>query len=57
MLSIDDLNDNILDLNKYNDGKDIVLNITSTYDEDNTYASWHISIPNNDTEFMSLTTS
>ena len=56
MLSIDDLNDNILDLNKYNDGKDIVLNITSTYDEDNTYASWHISIPNNDTEFMSLTT-
>ena len=57
MLSIDDLNDNILDLNKYNDGKNIVLNITSTYDEDNTYASWHISIPNNDTEFMSLTTS
>ena len=57
MLSIDDLNDNILDLNKYNDGKDIVLNITSTYDEDNTYASWHISIPNYDTEFMSLTTS
>ena len=57
MLSIDDLNDNILDLNKYNDGKDIVLNITSTYDEDNTYSSWHISIPNNDTEFMSLTTS
>lgn len=57
MLSIDDLNDNILDLNKYNDGKDIILNITSTYDEDNTYASWHISIPNNDTEFMSLTTS
>lgn len=57
MLNIDDLNDNILDLNKYNDGKDIVLNITSTYDEDNTYASWHISIPNNDTEFMSLTTS
>lgn len=57
MLSIDDLNDNILDLNKYNDGKDIVLNITSTYDEDNSYASWHISIPNNDTEFMSLTTS
>ena len=57
MLSIDDLNDNILDLNKYNDGKDIVLDITSTYDEDNTYASWHISIPNNDTEFMSLTTS
>lgn len=57
MLSIDDLNDNILDLNKYNNGKDIVLNITSTYDEDNTYASWHISIPNNDTEFMSLTTS
>ena len=57
MLSIDDLNDNILDLNKYNDGKDIVLNITSTYDEDNTYASWHISIPNNYTEFMSLTTS
>lgn len=56
MLSIDDLNDNILDLNKYNNGKDIVLNITSTYDEDNTYASWHISIPNNDTEFMSLTT-
>ena len=56
MLSIDDLNDNILDLNKYNDGKNIVLNITSTYDEDNTYASWHISIPNNDTEFMSLTT-
>ena len=56
MLSIDDLNDNILDLNKYNDGKDIVLNITSTYDEDNTYASWHISIPNNDTEFMSLNT-
>ena len=37
MLSIDDLNDNILDLNKYNDGKDIVLNITSTYDEDNKY--------------------
>ena len=57
MLSIDDLNDNILDLNKYNDGKNIVLNITSTYDEDNTYASWHISIPNYDTEFMSLTTS
>lgn len=57
MLSIDDLNDNILDLNKYNDGKNIVLNITSTYDEDNTYASWHINIPNNDTEFMSLTTS
>ena len=57
MLSIEDLNDNILDLNKYNDGKNIVLNITSTYDEDNTYASWHISIPNNDTEFMSLTTS
>lgn len=57
MLNIDDLNDNILDLNKYNDGKNIVLNITSTYDEDNTYASWHISIPNNDTEFMSLTTS
>lgn len=57
MLSIDDLNDNILDLNKYNEGKNIVLNITSTYDEDNTYASWHISIPNNDTEFMSLTTS
>ena len=57
MLNIDDLNDNILDLNKYNDGKDIVLNITSTYDEDKTYASWHISIPNNDTEFMSLTTS
>ena len=57
MLSIDDLNDNILDLNEYNDGKNIVLNITSTYDEDNTYASWHISIPNNDTEFMSLTTS
>ena len=57
MLSIDYLNDNILDLNKYNDGKNIVLNITSTYDEDNTYASWHISIPNNDTEFMSLTTS
>ena len=57
MLSIDDLNDNILDFNKYNNGKDIVLNITSTYDEDNTYASWHISIPNNDTEFMSLTTS
>lgn len=56
MLSIDDLNDNILDLNKYNNGKDIVLYITSTYDEDNTYASWHISIPNNDTEFMSLTT-
>lgn len=56
MLSIDDLNDNILDLNKYNNRKDIVLNITSTYDEDNTYASWHISIPNNDTEFMSLTT-
>lgn len=56
MLSIDDLNDNLLDLNKYNNGKDIVLNITSTYDEDNTYASWHISIPNNDTEFMSLTT-
>ena len=27
MLSIDDLNDNILDLNKYNDGKNIVLNI------------------------------
>ena len=57
MLSIDDLNDNILDLNKYNDGKNIVLNIPSTCDEDNTYASWHISIPNNDTEFMSLTTS
>ena len=57
MLSIDYLNDNIFDLNKYNDGKNIVLNITSTYDEDNTYASWHISIPNNDTEFMSLTTS
>lgn len=57
MLNIDDLNDNILDLNEYNDGKDIILNITSTYDEDNTYASWHISIPNNDTEFMSLTTS
>ena len=57
MLSIDDLNDNILDLNNYNDGKDIVLNITSPYDEDNPYASWHISIPNNDTEFMSLTTS
>lgn len=56
MLSIDDLNDNILDLNKYNNGKDIVLYITSTYDKDNTYASWHISIPNNDTEFMSLTT-
>lgn len=56
MLSIDDLNDNLLDLNKYNNGKDIILNITSTYDEDNTYASWHISIPNNDTEFMSLTT-
>lgn len=57
MLSIDDLNDNLLDLNKYNNGKDIVLNITSTYDEDNTYASWHISIPNNNTEFMSLTAS